>query len=163
MTVETDASESVSPEGTESAAAVVTGVVARGPMLHPRLPDGVTARVNEAIPIAQKHLRNHPSCRELFARLGADGVVLLNRTSYYPAGRKQERRHCYGDVHAVTTVGGSAVVLCRSFAHLSDQEAAIILLHEALHFAGQPEYPLDHEAPDARAITRTVMEGCRIR
>jgi hypothetical protein len=130
--------------------------------LHPRLSERVTARLNEAIPIALEHLRDHPSCRALFARLGADGVAKLNSTSYYPAGARQERKYCRGGSFAITTVGGSAVVLCRSFARLSDQRAAIILIHEALHFAGQTEYPSDSDAPDGIGITKMVMRSCRL-
>ena len=62
----------------------------------------------------------------------------------------------------MTAVGNPDVVLCRSFARLSDSEAAIILLHEALHLAGQPEYPIDPDAPNGLEITKMVMEGCRL-
>jgi len=51
-------------------------------------------------------------------------------------------------------------VLCRGFARLSGRQAAIILIHEALHFAGQSEYPIDRRAPDAVGITRMVMQSC---
>ena len=86
----------------------------------------------------------------------------LNSTSYYPAGASQERKHCRRGSLAMTTVGGSAVALCRNFARLSDQEAAIILIHEALHFAGQTESPSDSDAPDGIGITRMVMKSCRL-
>jgi hypothetical protein len=138
------------------------GITTRGPILHPRLPESVTAKVNDAIPVARKRLRDHRSCRELFARLGADGAAKLATTSYYPASGKQEKTACRPGVFALTTVGGSAVVLCRGFARLSVREAAIILIHEALHSAGHTEYPLDPEAPDAAAISTKVMKSCRL-
>ena len=67
-----------------------------------------------------------------------------------------------GNRVALARVGSPAVRLCRSFARLSDQRAAIILIHEALHFAGQTEYPSDSRAPDGTAITKMVMESCRL-
>jgi len=88
--------------------------------------------------------------------------VKLNSTSYYPAGASQERKHCRRGSLAMTRVGKSAVALCRSFARLSDHEAAIILIHEALHFAGQTEYPSDPDAPDGIGITKMVMKGCQL-
>ena len=78
------------------------------------------------------------------------------------ASAEQERRYCRRHTHAFTEVGGSAVVVCPSFSHLSDSEAAIILIHEALHFAGQTEYPSDPAAPNALAITERVMKGCQL-
>jgi hypothetical protein len=143
-------------------ATVTSAAADRGPMLHPRLPGRVTAVLNVALPLAREQLRSHPSCRALFDHFGADGVAKLDDTSYYPAGRQQESRYCHGSSHAVTEVGGSAVVLCRSFGGLSAEEAAILLIHEALHFAGQSEYPIDPGAPDSIEITRMVMEGCRL-
>jgi len=110
----------------------------------------------------QERLRDYASCRALFGRLGSDGAVKLNGASYYPASPEQERKYCGRGVSAVTTVGGSAVFLCRSFARLSGQQAAIILIHEALHLAGQTEYPASPEAPDSSAITEMVMTGCRL-
>jgi len=86
----------------------------------------------------------------------------LDRASYHPASGAHEGRYCRGNGYAVTVVGRSAVGLCRKFRRLSDQEAAIILLHEALHFAGQTEYPADPAAPDALTITKRVETSCRL-
>jgi len=134
----------------------------QGPLLHPLLSERVVSRLGSAISVAQEHLRDHPSCQALFASLGADGVAKLNSTAYYPAGVKEERKYCRGNRVALARVGSPAVRLCRSFARLSDQRAAIILIHEALHFAGQTEYPSDSRAPDGTSITKMVMESCRL-
>jgi hypothetical protein len=109
-----------------------------------------------------ERVRTYPSCQALFDRFDADGLEKLNATSYYPAGRKQERKYCRGGTHAVTEVGGSAVVVCKSFGRLSTHDAATLLIHEALHFAGQTEFPMDPNAPDAHGITKMVMKGCRL-
>jgi hypothetical protein len=142
------------------ATAFTTESSARGPILHPLLSDRVTARLKEGLSVVQDRLRSHASCRALFARLGSDGAAKLNGAAYHPATTEQERKHCRRGVSALTTVGGSAVVVCRSFARLSGQQAAIILIHEALHLAGQTEYPAAPQAPDSLAITRMVMTGC---
>ncbi len=141
---------------------VTAEAAARPPILHPQLSERLTARLNAGIPVVQERLRNYASCRALFARLGSDGAVKLNGASYYPASAEQERRYCRRDVFALTTVGGSAIILCRRFVRLSGQQAAIILIHEALHLAGQTEYPAAPEAPDSSAITEMVMTGCRL-
>ena len=130
--------------------------------MHPRLPERVASRLSSAIRVAKEHLRDNPPCQALFASLGSDGVAKLNSSSYYPAVVKEERKYCRGSRVALARVGSPAVRLCRSFARLSDQRAAIILIHEALHFAGQTEYPSDSSAPDGIGITRMVMESCRL-
>jgi hypothetical protein len=154
--------EGTSLESTSSAAAVTTAAVARGPTLHPRLSERVAARLHGAISVAQKKLLDYPSCQALFARFGTHGIAKLNGTSYYPASAGQERKYCRGGNLAITTIGGSAVVICRSFARLCDEEAAIIVIHEALHFAGQTEYPSDPDAPDGMGINKMVMKNCRL-
>lgn len=129
---------------------------------HPRLSERLREKLDEALPIAREQLREHSSCRALFARLGADGAAMLQTPAYYPASAEQEGRYCRRGASAVTSVGGSVVVLCRSFGRLSRDHAAIILLHEALHLAGQTESPLEPKAPDAFEITRKVMTACRL-
>jgi hypothetical protein len=156
------ASRRASLESASGGRAALAGGAGGGPTLHPRLPERVTARLERAIPVAKERLREYASCEALFTRLGADGEATLDGASYYPAGPRQERKYCRDGSFALTTVGGSAVVLCRSFSRLNDHDAAIILLHEALHLAGQTEYPSDTRAPDTLRITEMVMEGCRL-
>jgi hypothetical protein len=144
------------------ATAVTIEAVPRRPLLDPRLSERVAATLTQGLPVVEERLRRYASCRALFARLGSDGAAALDRASYLPASAEQERRDCRPGVFALTTVGGSAVVLCRRFARLSGHEAAIILIHEALHLAGQTESPAAPEAPDSLAITEMVMTGCRL-
>jgi hypothetical protein len=126
------------------------------------LSQALARRLDEGIPVAQKRLRDFASCRALFTRLGSDGAAEVAGASYRPASAEQERRYCRRGVEALTNVGGAAVALCRSFAHLSSQQAAIILIHEALHLAGQTEYPQAARAPDSRALTEMVMSSCQL-
>jgi hypothetical protein len=157
---ETRAKKSTRSESKARVSTIMTDAAPRWPTVHRRLSGNVTTALSTAIPIAQEQLRDSLSCRALFASLGADGLARLNATSYYPASAKQERKYCRGNNFAITTVGGSDVVLCRGFARLSGRQAAIILIHEALHFAGQSEYPIDRQAPDAVGITKMVMQSC---
>ena len=146
--------------GSSRPTAVALEATARRPVLDPRLPEPVAATLSRGLPVVQERLRKYGSCRALFAPLGSDAAAALERASYHPASAEQERRNCRPGVFALTTVGGSAISLCRTFAHLSAQQAAIILLHEALHVAGQAEYPAAPGAPDSLAITGMVMKGC---
>jgi hypothetical protein len=114
------------------------------------------------LPSRYERLAAYRTCRALFARLGADGPATLAATSYYAASPSEERRYCRGTSHALTRVGNLRVGLCRSFGRLRKTEAAVLLIHEALHSAGQGEYPADARAPDSIALTRMVTEGCRI-
>jgi hypothetical protein len=143
-------------------AAAGSDAAARRPLLHSSLPERIQVRLRQGLPVALGRLQDHRSCRALFERLGKDGATTLLGTSYYPASDPQESRYCRRSAYAFTEVGGSAVVLCRRFGHLSAGEAAIILLHEALHDAGQTEYPKDPSAPDAAGITKMVMKGCQL-
>jgi len=158
--VEVSGARSGPPEGTATADIVVGDTDARGPRLNPCLSERVTARLEDAIPIAKDHIQENSSCQRLFAQLGSDGVFEIDTTAYYAASRKQERKYCRRGVAAITTLGGSDVVICRSFVRLSGDEAAIILIHEALHSAGQLEYPGDADSPDTFGITRMVMRSC---
>lgn len=142
---------------------VVTGVIPCAAVIHERLPEGVARRIAEALPVAVEHVRDNPACQELFERLGADALTIFARSIYYPMPAEHEREYCrLGRIYAVTTVGGDIVLPCRSFARLSAREAAIILIHEALHHAGQTEYPSDPDAPDSEELTRVVMRSCRL-
>jgi hypothetical protein len=155
------ASESESGAAGRGPAADRTRIAERT-LPSPVLSQRATARLAEGIRVGHERLRKHASCRALFERLGDDGAATLDRASYHPASPEQERKHCRRGVFALTTVGASAVVLCRGFARLSPQQAAIILIHEALHLAGQEEAPAAPGAPDSLAITGSVMAGCRL-
>ncbi|MCG6947754.1 MAG: hypothetical protein LJE93_02410 [Acidobacteria bacterium] len=43
---------------------------------------------------------------------------------------------------------------------LSDEQAAMVIIHEALHHAGLSEYPKDPDAMTSRAINGMVSEKC---
>jgi hypothetical protein len=130
------------------------------PILDSGLSGDVKSAVERSFPFAHHRIGGQRACGGLFARLGAEGRATLAATSYYPATPEQQRRHCHGTTHAFTQVGGTSVGLCPSFGGLRRTEAALILIHEALHSAGQTEFPSDPTAPDSFGITRMVMAGC---
>jgi hypothetical protein len=146
--------------GLVESSATAMAIEAADPRPASRLSERVARKLNEGIPVVKERLRSHASCRALFSRLGSDGAAKVEDASYHAASAEQERKHCRRGVFALTTVGAPAVALCRSFARLSGQQAAIILLHEALHLAGQAEYPAVPGAPDSLAISRMVMTAC---
>ena len=130
------------------------------PILDSRLSGGVRSAVERSFQFAHHRIGGYRACGGLFAGLGAEGTATLAATSYYPATPEQQRRHCHGTTHAFTRVGDTSVGLCPSFGRLGKTDAALILIHEALHSAGQTEFPSDPAAPDSFDITRMVMAGC---
>lgn len=130
------------------------------PILDSRLSRGVRSAVERSFPLAHQRIGGYRACGGLFARLGAEGTARMAATSYHPATPEKQRRHCRGTTHAFTRVGDTRVALCPSFGRLRRTEAALILIHEALHSAGQTEFPADPAAPDSVGITRMVMAAC---
>lgn len=113
-----------------------------------------------ALEIATGSLAHDPGCRRLFEELGQDGEKLLESARYRHANVLQEARVC-SRADAFAVVGGRVTVLCRSFARLSDLDAATVILHEALHHAGLSEWPVDEQARRSHEISRLVAVRCR--
>ena len=57
-------------------------------------------------------------------------------------------------------VGQPVTFLCPTFAFLKRTEAATVLIHEALHYAGLPEQPSDPHALSPLAISSIVAGHC---
>jgi len=127
--------------------------------VDPTVPCSVQRRMGAGLGLALSALQRHAECRTLFAGLDADGHEVLARTRFRIASPRQERTFCRR-CGAFTTVGGRVTVLCRNFAYLSDEESAVMLLHEALHHAGQREYPQERLAPTSFEITQMVARSC---
>lgn len=145
----------------EAAPAVTASVnPARKPTVHSGLPECICRKLESAFPIAIEHLEQHETCRDLFHRFGADGIGLLERTLYAHLTAIEKRRYCRGGAVAVTAVGRSVTKPCPIFSRLSDERAAVTLIHEALHVGGQPESPFDRGAPNSFAISQMVIANC---
>jgi hypothetical protein len=129
------------------------------PWIDRRMPGRLRARLQAAFPVAVDRLARHPRCRALFERLGRDALATLAGGLYYPVSVAQERDLCPGKA-ALTNVGGRQVRICPEFGRLAPREAAMILIHEALHLAGLGERPLDPRAPSSTEINDRVRGLC---
>lgn len=115
-----------------------------------------------AYPLAVTKVRTVVSCRALFERLGADPVQSLMNSRYRAASPEREKRTdlCQRGAAAVTAVGSPDVRLCLNFGTLQVSSAAVILLHEALHYAGLGEWPSRPDAMTSRQINLMVRKAC---
>ena len=120
----------------------------------------VFSNVVLAFRLAVSRIRTVSSCEALFERLGADGVERLSHTVYLAPWGTPAAEQCGRDVAAFTGQGDRRTVLCPEFGLLPVSDAAVVLIHEALHTAGLGEAPSDPRAPDSLAISRAVITSC---
>jgi hypothetical protein len=120
----------------------------------------VNLKLQQAYPLALSRVQGVATCRALFDGLVADGVEKLTTTIYYAATRRLERSSCRSGSAALTIVGSPQTRLCQSFSRLSTDWAAMLLIHEALHFAGMGEKPLEPSGMTSREINLLVRRGC---
>ena len=140
--------------------AALRDVRKRGPVVVGKIPN---YKVNQCLSAgfrnALRRIHHIPSCQDLFAALDANGIEVLGNTTYSLAKSDFEKQVC-SDSNAFTTIGGSKVWLCGAFGWLSEQDAAKVLIHEALHGAGLGEYPGDPNGPTAAEIDEMVKKHC---
>jgi hypothetical protein len=117
-------------------------------------------KIMGAFDVAVERVREVPECRELFADLGANGMEALDMVVFLPIGKAQARGGVCRGSSAYTLVGGGPIWLCRDFSRLSDTQAAMVIIHEALHHAGLSEYPQDPDAMTSTLINQMVMKNC---
>jgi hypothetical protein len=130
------------------------------PLVHAEFSRQVRRNLDAGYAIALDRVREIEACQGLFAELGADGVELLQQTIYLAPRFEFEQRPCDRGASAFTFVGRRETRLCDRFGRLTRQWAAVLLIHEALHFAGQTESPGDPEAPSGHDISRRVAKSC---
>lgn len=150
-----------------SAALGVDGELPAGVLVGPRvsgtLPRPTEGLLRKAFARAVQAVHDNPDCRALFGRLGADAIERLTTSIYYPTTAEMESRVCRRGAATFTYVGSPQVRLCRRFASLGVERAATLLIHEALHWAGVSEHPLDPNSLYGRDITRLVSQACALR
>jgi hypothetical protein len=130
------------------------------PWIHATMPNDVRSRLEDGFRIAVKKIQTLPECRALFQSLGADPEEILSTGLYFPVrSHLKEKRACGRNV-AISYVGSPTTFLCRDFARMSDERAAMYVIHEALHHAGLGERPLDPTAMTSREINAMVVEAC---
>jgi hypothetical protein len=142
------------------AAAPALGIGAAEPRISGALSPRIDRKLREAFPVALQRVNELPECRELFTRLGADALEKVTTAIYYPTTAQMEDRVCQRGVSAFTYVSSPQTRLCRGFSSLGAERAAVTLIHEALHWAGLSEKPLDEDGLDPRDIDRMVKKAC---
>jgi hypothetical protein len=123
------------------------------------MPD-VALKLRTGFAVAVGRAKAVPQCAALFEDLGADPVELLGRALYYPAALNRNNPACRNGAQAFTRVGSPITWVCDRFARLDTDKAALVLLHEALHFAGLPEQPHDPQAMTSSEINDLVKDRC---
>jgi len=114
---------------------------------------------------AELELRRNPKCRALFDEFGTDGLRELGRGRYRWAEMSGSgalemcRRR---DAAAFTTFGTEQTCLCPGFESLGIGDAAVILVHEAPHYAGMTEWPSDPNGLTSGQINQHVRANCRL-
>lgn len=112
--------------------------------------------------VALDRVREIPSCSTLFEPFATTGFESMI-SSYYVAPSPVERRDfCGGGVTAFTQVGSRVVRLCPAFDGVDRNTAALLLIHEALHFAGMIESPSAGDAMTAGEINDLVRMACHL-
>jgi hypothetical protein len=130
------------------------------PRIDANMSENNRERLVSSFQIAVERVREVPECRELFSELGADGIDTIAKVYFTPIGIHGARANvCNGSV-AYTFVGGGPTWLCRKFSQLSDKQAAMIIIHEALHHVGLTERPRDPDGMTSAGINRMVSKGC---
>ncbi|HSN55332.1 MAG TPA: hypothetical protein VLT32_11700 [Candidatus Sulfomarinibacteraceae bacterium] len=114
----------------------------------------------DAFDVALERVQDFPECRGLFTELEADGMKALDMIVVLPIGRAQAQGGVCRGTSAYTLVGGGPIWVCRDFSRLSDTQAAMVIIHEALHHAGLSEYPQDPGAMTSTIINQMVMKKC---
>jgi hypothetical protein len=140
------------------------------PWIHPHMPDRLRQKIETGFDIAMRRVQEIEACSDLFTQIGADGIEVLKTGLYFPVkdrrqkiqlcGRAPSIRFESGANLAFTFIGGASTFICPSFSRVSDEFAAIAVIHEALHHAGLPESPVDPAAMTATEITRMVEKAC---
>ena len=116
-------------------------------------------KLKAAFLTALDRVRRGAECRALFDPLEADGADMLTRSIYARASAGMEATWCRHSV-AGTNVGNRTVFLCRRFGTLPVEEAATILIHEAMHWAGMSENHLEQGSPTGEQISSMVRRAC---
>jgi hypothetical protein len=159
----------VEPVGERASASLARRAAkAQYPRLKPTVEEGLSARVrsrlSSALRFASQQVVKVDSCAALFSDLGADGREQLARAVYYLPSVDQKERLCIqGGGAAFALVGGYRIGICtKQFVNLTQWEAAMTLIHEALHHAGMPERPAVPNALSSREINKLVRVSCNL-
>jgi hypothetical protein len=163
-TIDSVAFNAVAPVATTTVLGTTSVEAGTEPVCKPTVSSKLTSKnrrkISAAFDVALDRVREEPGCRDLFANLGSDGMDAMARLVFIPIGRAEARGEACRGISAYTLHGGGPIWICRQFSNLSDEQAAMVIIHEALHHAGLSEYPQDPNGMTSRAINGMVMEQC---
>lgn len=131
------------------------------PWIHPSMPEAIRNKLDTAFDIAIERVSTTPQCAGLFEALGADPLETLKTGLYFPANPARETSACRRSF-AQTYVGEAPTWICRRITSYSDEQAAMVVIHEALHHAGLPEKPHDKKAMSSGQINDLVEKSCNL-
>ncbi|MEE8368811.1 MAG: hypothetical protein V3S30_10900 [Thermoanaerobaculia bacterium] len=136
----------------------------RSPRIEGELPTRVAFLLRASQSVAERSLKRHASCRGLFIEFGTTAEEILPVIRYARASGDNGRRLCgRGNVSAYVGLGTGKTWIClENFSALNRYEAAMVVLHEALHHAGLSEWPVDPEAPKSSDINNMVRRACHL-
>jgi len=160
-TIEAPAGMASATVTTAVAAGAVGNEAPAGAWIHPKISADVREKLQAGVRIAVERIEEVEECGDLFARLGADGEEMLNTTFYFPVSARNRQEGICRHAAAYTKVGAKSTFICPEFSTLSDERAAMFLVHEALHHAGLPEKPQDRRAMTSLEINTMVGKKCR--
>lgn len=144
-----------------AAAGTVGNEAPTGPYIHPKFSSETRQKLQAAVRIAAERIEAVEECGDLFAGLGADGEETLKKTLYFPVAAHNRNAGICRKAAAYTKVGAKSTFVCPEFSRLSDERAAMFVVHEALHHAGLSEKPLDPSAMTSLGINTMVGKKCR--
>lgn len=135
------------------------------PKVEGELSPIVRVKLIAAFRLASQRVATVPACQAMFSELGEDGLEKLTHTVYAAAPRRQKALPgaSHLEVHAYTHVDSSRVFLREGFAHLTRRKAAVLLIHEALHFSGLGEWPSEPDGLTTWQIGQLVAGRCGFR
>jgi hypothetical protein len=129
----------------------------RHPRVQGSLPAEVRSKLSSAFGVAVRTVIARDECRQLFGALGVRGEYALARAVYFSAGTDGR---CREGVPAWAHVGHPLTAVCDGFGRLEVNEAAVQVLHEALHTAGLDEWPHDSSGLRPAEISTLVRKRC---
>ena len=131
------------------------------PLVSPQSPRSYKVALGRGFALAVQRLKEVPGCSSLYADLGTPGPLLLGTTIYLaPEGEEFQQICTDTSAAALTRLHSHVTYLCPPFARLTQRAAAAAILHEALHYAGEPERPVQPEGLSSAEITALVKSRC---
>ena len=88
------------------------------------------------------------------------GSVDWKATLYIPVASYNRKDGICRRAAAYTKVGARSTFICPEFSRISDERAAMFVIHEALHHAGLTENPQDRRGMTSLAINSMVGRSC---